>query len=111
MLKNIFLRDRPDISGQLTFVKSSSFPSGHSFGSTVAYFGLAFLLSREVKVIKIEILYYALAAVVVALVGISRMYLGVHFPTDVVGGISSGLVWFAFVTFPFVYHSKEIHVS
>lgn len=111
LLKSLFMRDRPDITGHLTYVKSTSFPSGHSFGATVAYFSLAFLLSREVKNIKIEILYYLLAFIVVLLVGTSRMYLGVHYPTDVVGGISSGLMWFSLVSIPFVYISRDQTVS
>ena len=111
ILKNFFQRERPDISGHLALVKSSSFPSGHSFGATIAYFGLAFLLAREVKIIKIEILYYLLAIIVVGLVGTSRMYLGVHYPTDVVGGISCGLIWFSLVSMPYVYYSKDREVS
>lgn len=105
-LKSYFVRERPDALARLADVKSTSFPSGHSFGATVAYFSLAFLLSRELKEIKLEILYYSLAILVVALVGISRMYLGVHYPTDIVGGICSGLIWFSLVSIPFVYFSK-----
>lgn len=106
-LKSLFMRERPDISGHLTYVKSTSFPSGHSFGATVAYFSLAFLLSRELKNTKIEVLYYIVASIVVLLVGTSRMYLGVHYPTDVVGGISAGLMWFSIVSIPFVYFSRD----
>lgn len=106
ILKGFFLRERPDALARLTDVKSTSFPSGHSFGATVAYFSLAFLLSREIKEIKLEILYYSLAVIVVALVGTSRMYLGVHYPTDIVGGICAGLIWFSIVSIPFVYFSK-----
>ncbi|MBY0413272.1 MAG: phosphatase PAP2 family protein, partial [Bdellovibrionales bacterium] len=53
-LKDIFNRTRPEAIDQLTYVKSSSFPSGHSFGATVAYFSLAYLLSRELKELKLE---------------------------------------------------------
>lgn len=106
LLKNYFNRERPDVLEQLSVVKNTSFPSGHSFGATVAYFSLAFLLSREIKEIKLEVLYYFLATIVVALVATSRMYLGVHYPTDVVGGICVGLIWFCVVTIPFVYFKK-----
>ena len=107
MLKSLFMRERPDALGRLAdVVESTSFPSGHSFGATIAYFSLAFLLSRELKEIKLEILYYALAAIVVGLVGVSRMYLGVHYPTDIVGGICTGLIWFSLVSIPFVYYTK-----
>lgn len=105
-LKNYFNRVRPDVLEHLAVVKSPSFPSGHSFGATVAYFSLAFLLSREIKEIKLEILYYALATMVVALVGTSRMYLGVHYPTDIAGGICVGMMWFSIVSIPFVYFTK-----
>lgn len=105
-LKNYFNRERPDVLDHLAAVKNSSFPSGHSFGATVAYFSLAFLLSREIKEIKLEVLYYALAAIVVALVGTSRMYLGVHYPTDIVGGICIGMMWFSIVSIPFIYFTK-----
>lgn len=106
-LKNYFNRERPDALEHLAAVKNTSFPSGHSFGATVAYFSLAFLLSREIKEIKIEILYYALATIVVALVGTSRMYLGVHYPTDIVGGICIGMMWFSIVSIPFLYFTKN----
>lgn len=105
-LKEIFNRERPDVLNQIAYVKSSSFPSGHSFGATVAYFSLAFLLAREIKEIKVEVLYYILASIVVALVGTSRMYLGVHYPTDIVGGICVGLMWFSLVSIPFIYATK-----
>lgn len=102
-LKDYYMRARPDALGQLTTVTSASFPSGHSFGATVAYLSLAFLLSRELKEIKLEILYYILAFFVIAIVGTSRMYLGVHYPTDIVGGVCVGLIWFGLVSIPFIY--------
>lgn len=106
VLKNYFDRARPDVLEHLASVRSTSFPSGHSFGATVAYFSLAFLLSREIKEIKLEFLYYALAIIAVTLVGTSRMYLGVHYPTDIVGGICAGLMWFSIVSIPFLYFTK-----
>ena len=102
-LKTYFNRERPDVLEQLVAVKNTSFPSGHSFGATVAYLSFAFLLSREIKEIKLEILYYMLAAIVIVFVGTSRMYLGAHYPTDIVGGICVGMIWFSIVTIPFIY--------
>ncbi len=107
VLKDYFMRERPDELGRLAIVKSHSFPSGHSFSATVAYFAMAYLVSREIKNIKLEILYYMLAAIVVALVGTSRMYLGVHYPTDIFAGICLGISWFIIVSVPFVYASKR----
>ncbi len=109
-LKNYYMRARPDVLEHLANVQSASFPSGHSFGATVAYLSLAFLVSREIKEIKLEILYYAMAFVVIGIVGFSRMFLGVHYPTDVVAGISLGMIWFSLVSIPFIYFSKTSKV-
>lgn len=106
-LKNYYMRARPDVLEHLAAVKSTSFPSGHSFGATVAYLSLAFLVSREIKDIKLEVLYYIMAFVVIGVVGFSRMYLGVHYPTDVVAGISLGLIWFCLASMPFIYFSRS----
>lgn len=107
LLKNYFNRERPDVLQHLAIVNNSSFPSGHSFGATVAYLSFAFLLSREIKQIKLEVLYYFLAAVIILFVGVSRMYLGVHFPTDVVGGICAGMIWFSIVSITFLNLTKK----
>jgi undecaprenyl-diphosphatase len=104
--KNLYVRARPDALERLQVVKSTSFPSGHAFTATVTYLSLAFLLSRELKEIKLEILYYILAFVVIAFVATSRMYLGVHYPTDIIGGVCLGLIWFSLVSIPFIYYSK-----
>ena len=106
-LKEIYLRERPDVINRLADVKSHSFPSGHSFSATVAYLAMAYLISRELKNVKLEILYYLLALIVIALVGVSRMYLGVHYPTDIFAGICLGVAWFIIVSVPYVYASKR----
>ncbi len=108
-LKNYFSRVRPDILERLVIVKNSSFPSGHSFGATVTYLSFVFLLSRELKDIKLEVLYYSLAAFIIALVGASRMYLGVHYPTDIFGGVVVGIIWFSMVSISFLYFSKPVN--
>lgn len=98
ILKALFERPRPSVLEHLARVETHSFPSGHAFAASVMYLSLAYLASRRLDTLKVEILYYLLATLVIALVGLSRIYLGVHYPTDIVAGISSGIAWFLLVT-------------
>jgi undecaprenyl-diphosphatase len=93
VLKWIFHRPRPSVVEHLVQVQDSSFPSGHSLGSAAVYLTLAFFASRHRKKLGFEVFFLGLACMIIALVGISRMYLGVHYPTDVVGGLCAGSAW------------------
>jgi undecaprenyl-diphosphatase len=93
VLKEIFGRERPDLIFRLTDATSLSFPSGHSMMSTVIYLSLAALLARIQHERKIRIYIISVALFLAFIIGISRIYLGVHYPTDVVGGWTIGLGW------------------
>lgn len=97
LLKNVFDRPRPDIVPHEALVHTASFPSGHSMLAAVTYLTLAALLAQlhERKRMKAYLLLVAL--IVVLLVGISRVYLGVHWPTDVLAGWTAGAAWAALV--------------
>ncbi len=86
-LKHIFKRKRPDVKA-LTIEKSYSFPSGHSMGSSTFYTLIAFFISTLYQVHYI----YIIAAIFVALIAYSRVYLGVHYPVDVLTGLGLGLL-------------------
>ncbi|HEX6738240.1 MAG TPA: phosphatase PAP2 family protein [Vicinamibacteria bacterium] len=92
-LKAAFSRPRPDLALHLTEVDSLSFPSGHAMDSAVIYLTLAALLTRVVQHRALKLYFLALAAVIGVLVGVSRVYLGVHYPSDVLAGWSAGLAW------------------
>lgn len=93
LLKIFFQRDRPDVANHLVHVSDLSFPSGHSFGAAAIYVALAFYSAQYAKNWIHEIFFYALGAILIALVGISRIYLGVHYPTDVLAGLCGGMAW------------------
>lgn len=95
VLKAAFERPRPDFVAHLSHVITSSFPSGHSMMSAVVYLTLGALLSTVVARKRLKLYLLGCAVGVSALVGLSRVYLGVHYPTDVLAGWTVGLVWAA----------------
>ena len=92
-LKVMFHRPRPQIVPHLTDISSASFPSGHSMLSSVAYLTLAALLARVVPDLRIKIYFLVVAVLLIGLIGFSRIYLGVHYPTDVRAGWAVGSAW------------------
>jgi undecaprenyl-diphosphatase len=93
VLKLFFERARPDLVPHATVVYTSSFPSGHSTMSAVVYLTLGALLARVEARRRVRVYLVVLGAVLTFLVGVSRIYLGVHWPTDVIGGWTIGAAW------------------
>jgi undecaprenyl-diphosphatase len=93
VLKVGFDRPRPDVVPHLAAVGDPSFPSGHSMLSAVVYLTLGALLARFEPRRRIKAYILGLALLLAVLVGLSRVYLGVHYPTDVLAGWTAGLVW------------------
>lgn len=92
-LKDLFARPRPELALRLTEVRSQSFPSGHAMLSAIIYLTLAALLARLVEGRALRLYFVGLAAFLTLLVGLSRVYLGVHYPSDVLAGWAAGLAW------------------
>lgn len=94
-LKIGFGRPRPELVPQLAEVHSLSFPSGHAMLSAVIYLTLGALLTRFHKRKRERALIMLYAVLVTMMVGASRVYLGVHWPTDVIAGWALGAAWAA----------------
>ena len=93
LLKLLFGRPRPTIVPPLVEVHSASFPSGHSMLSATVYLTLGALLARTTTRRRLRVYFIGVALALTFVVGLSRVYLGVHYPTDVVGGWAAGALW------------------
>lgn len=94
-LKSGFHRARPDLVAHLVQVQSPSFPSGHAMNSAIVYLTLGSLLARAVPQRRLKAFVLGIGIGLTLLVGSSRVYLGVHWPTDVLAGWAVGAAWAA----------------
>ncbi|MFD2443793.1 phosphatase PAP2 family protein [Bacillus sp. CGMCC 1.16607] len=93
-LKYLFHRARPDLH-RLIEISGFSFPSGHSMNAFTVYTLISFLLWRHISSKLGRVLLILISTMMVLLIGISRIYLGVHFPSDVIGGYLASGCWLA----------------
>ena len=91
--KRLFRRDRPTLLAHLEHVQSTSFPSGHAMAASSLYLTLAFVASRGPRLRRHRAALLMGAGALATSVGASRVYLGVHWPTDVLGGLALGTAW------------------
>lgn len=94
LLKAYFQRPRPDLVPHLSYVyNTTSFPSGHSMNAAVIYLTLGAMVAMSVSRKRLKLYVLGVACFITAIVGASRVYLGVHYPTDVLAGWMAGLIW------------------
>lgn len=98
LLKLLFTRDRPTVVPHLVAVDSYSYPSGHSLTATSFYLLLMFLAWRYYLSWKPRFVLLACTVAVIGIIGFSRLYLGVHYPSDVLSGTCFGAAWVFFLT-------------
>jgi membrane-associated phospholipid phosphatase len=95
ILKNLFERARPD-AFRIVAASGYSFPSGHAMVSIYSYGMLAFLIARNIKSWRWRYVLAAITILFIVAMGISRIYLGVHYPSDVIAGYTAGGMWLMF---------------
>ena len=93
LLKIQFARPRPDLFVPAAKVFTASFPSGHAALSAITYMTLAALLARMTVSRRLRVYFVAVAIALTLMIGVSRVYLGVHYPTDVLAGWCIGSAW------------------
>ena len=94
LLKHIIRRPRPPYAAALLHDSSFSFPSGHAMGSLIGYGIFVYLLvTLWPQRRRVRLVIYSFASLLILAIGISRLYLGVHYFSDVVGGYAAGCVW------------------
>jgi undecaprenyl-diphosphatase len=91
--KTLYGRERPRLVPHLETVASASFPSGHTLASVVFFVTLALLAGGHTRRKRLRVFLVGYSLAIGALVAASRVYLGVHFPSDVVGGALVGIAW------------------
>ena len=93
IVKLLVARSRPDIFTALMVETSHSFPSGHAANSAIVYLTLATLLFPVIGERRLRAFIFGVAILLVAMIGVSRVYLGVHWPSDVLAGWAFGAAW------------------
>lgn len=97
-LKAWFARARPDLAEALREAHGYSFPSGHAMGSTIVFGALAYLAFRALEHWRARAAALSLACTMIVAIAASRIYLGVHWISDVAAGIAAGTIWLAATT-------------
>ena len=93
LIKTLFGRDRPPLIYRAVETSNASFPSGHAMLSTITYLTLGALLAQVMPKKRLKVFVFAVAVLLALMVGASRIYLGVHWTTDVLAGWSLGAAW------------------
>lgn len=110
VLKTMFARARPNLETALRSAKGYSFPSGHAMGSMIVLGALVYVVARSSVPWRLRSAIIAFLGTTILAIGMSRVYLGVHWISDIGAGFAAGLVWliFATVTFEMIRRVRQI---
>lgn len=103
IMKDLVARERPPVETQLVSVWGYSYPSGHSLAAAAFFLALTYLVCRHIPSYRGRTILYFLCITLICMVGFSRVYLGVHYPSDTVSGILFGSSWALIVASLFSY--------
>lgn len=106
ILKEIFARERPKHVMHLVQENGYSFPSGHTMVGAAFYGLIIYLIYKNVKDKKIKIISVTFLSILILLIGISRIYLGAHYATDVIGGLIFAAIYL-FIYIKFIFNERE----
>ncbi|GHH96813.1 phosphatase PAP2 family protein [Neobacillus kokaensis] len=106
LLKQFFHRVRPDFH-RLIEIGGYSFPSGHAMSAFTVYVMISFLLWRHISTRIGRSILIIFSIIMILAIGISRIYLGVHYPSDIVGGYLASAVWVSLAIFFFQYYKEK----
>ncbi|MDM5328366.1 phosphatase PAP2 family protein [Neobacillus sp. CF12] len=107
LLKDLIARPRPELE-HLAHVDSLSFPSGHAMVGLTCYFFIAYLVIEDIKNSSTRKVVIWLTALLLLLIGASRIILQVHYPTDVIGGFAFGYLWVMLSIFIYKFFKKKL---
>jgi undecaprenyl-diphosphatase len=99
LLKSYFERSRPAVAFRVVEVHGFSYPSGHSLASAAVYFSIAIVLSKSFRSPAAKAVIHSIFLALILLIGFTRIYLGVHFFSDVTAGILLGIAWASLMGF------------
>lgn len=106
LLKQFFHRARPDFH-RLIEIGGYSFPSGHAMSAFTVYVMISFLLWRHISSRAGRSILLFFSVIMILIIGISRIYLGVHYPSDIIGGYLASGVWVSIAIFFFQYYKEK----
>jgi membrane-associated phospholipid phosphatase len=109
-LKAFFARARPDLAEALRAAHGYSFPSGHAMGSTITFAALSYIAFRALTRWRYRAAAVAFAVTMIAAIASSRIYLGVHWISDIAAGMAAGTIWFATTTVAYETFRRIRHI-